>query len=74
MSAWPPNEARTGSSWHTEAMGWLDKIMFWRKPNHESIIEHVEGYEVDGCFTLPGARLPDIEPVGGTNEERDDNC
>ncbi|MEZ5375465.1 MAG: hypothetical protein R2733_03075 [Acidimicrobiales bacterium] len=55
-------------------MGWLDKIMFWRKPNHESIIEHVEGYEVDGCFTLPGARLPDIEPVGGTNEERDDNC
>lgn len=32
-------------------MGWLRKLMFWR--DDEPGVEHVEGYTVDGCFTLP---------------------
>ncbi len=42
-------------------MGLLDTIMFWRKKQHENVIEHIDGFEVDGCFTLPGARL-DTDP------------
>ncbi len=54
-------------------MGWLDTIMFWRKNDDEPSIEHVDGFEVDGCFTLPGARLDDIAPVDGTPTD-DDGC
>ncbi len=58
------------AAWQTGGMGWLDKIMFWRKRNHEAVVEQVEGFTVDGCFTLPDARLPDIAPV----ERNDDSC
>lgn len=54
-------------------MGWLDTIMFWRKKQHEAVIEHLEGYEVDGCFTLPGARLDDMAAVDHPSPD-DDTC
>jgi len=39
-------------------MGLLDRLMFWRNDHNdgESEIEEIEpvdGYTVDGCFTLP---------------------
>lgn len=33
-------------------MGLLDKLMFWRKDDPAE-------FEVEGCFTLPGAELDD---------------
>ena len=40
-------------SWHTGRMGalsnLLDKLMFWRDDDPD--------YDVDGCFTLPGAEV-----------------
>ena len=36
-------------------MGVLDKLMFWK--TDEPVIEPVEGFTVDGCFTLPEAEL-----------------
>ncbi len=37
-------------------MGWLSKLMFWRNDEPavtNEIVEAVEGYTVDGCFTAP---------------------
>lgn len=33
-------------------MGILDRIMFWREKTDDPIAD-TEGYEIDGCFTLP---------------------
>jgi len=46
-------------------MGWLDKLMFWRRGTSaddattvaDHAIEAVEGYTVDGCFTGPDGQL-----------------
>lgn len=44
-------------------MAWYDKLMFWRETP-------VNEFEVDGCFTLPGATLDDLNdtPVGGPED------
>lgn len=37
-------------------MGLLDKLFFWRRDDPE--------FEVEGCFTLPGAELADTGDHG----------
>ncbi|MGH1502639.1 MAG: hypothetical protein ACRBI6_03730 [Acidimicrobiales bacterium] len=34
-------------------MGWLDKLRFWRRDEGIDVVEAVDGFSVDGCFTLP---------------------
>lgn len=57
-------------------MGWLDTIMFWRKKTpviKTPVIEPVEGFDVDGCFTLPGARLDDMAAADRAQPDTDDD-
>lgn len=51
--------------WHTGGMGLLDKLMFWKKDTVEL------DYDVEGCFTLPGAELDTAEPAEATAESAD---
>lgn len=39
-------------------MSWLSKLAFWRDDTPE--IDHVEGYEVNGCF-VPNEVEPDTK-------------
>ena len=39
-------------------MAWYDKLLFWRTKTVEL------DYEVEGCFTLPGAELGEPENGG----------
>lgn len=41
-------------------MGWLDRFKFWRKDTDDQAPEHVDGFDVDGCFTLPDQPQPDL--------------
>ncbi len=48
-------------------MGLLDKLMFWRKDDPAS-------FEVEGCFTLPGAELEELEELGEVSGTDDADC
>jgi hypothetical protein len=56
----------------------LDRLFIWRdKPTigdqaSHTVSKAVEGFEVDGCFTLPEAQLEDLAetPVGGPEDAR----
>jgi hypothetical protein len=49
-------------------MGVLEKLMFWKR---DETPEHVDGFDVDGCFTLPGAeQVPGAEQIPGAEQLR----
>ncbi len=46
-------------------MGWLDKLRFWRRDEGIDVVEAVDGFSVDGCFTLPDGSplVPNDDPA-----------
>lgn len=47
-------------------MSWLSNLAFWRDDTPE--IDHVDGYEVEGCF-VPNDVEPDLAPISDTASE-----
>ena len=53
-------------------MGLLDRLMFWRRNDEQTtLIDPVDGYTVDGCFTLPTETPSSETPASETPSNND---